>query len=58
MTATTHSILSDAMLKRFAERAPGYDRGNLFFTEDFAELKEAGSPARCRSAAAASRSPR
>jgi hypothetical protein len=43
MPATTHvSILSDAMLKRFAERAPGYDRDNRFFTEDFAEMKQAG----------------
>ena len=36
------SILSDAMLGRFAERAPGYDRDNRFFTDDFAELKQAG----------------
>jgi hypothetical protein len=30
--ATTRqvSILSDAMLERFAERAPGYDRENRF----------------------------
>ena len=43
MPATTHvSILSDAMLKRFAERAPGYDRDNRFFTEDFDEMKRAG----------------
>ena len=43
MPATTHvSILSDAMLKRLAERAPGYDRDNRFFTEDFAEMKQAG----------------
>jgi alkylation response protein AidB-like acyl-CoA dehydrogenase len=43
MAATTQvSILSDAMLRRFAERAPGYDRDNRFFSEDFAELKQAG----------------
>jgi len=30
------------MLKRFAERAPGYDRDNRFFEEDFADLKQAG----------------
>jgi alkylation response protein AidB-like acyl-CoA dehydrogenase len=30
------------MLKRFADRAPGYDRDNRFFEEDFAELKQAG----------------
>jgi alkylation response protein AidB-like acyl-CoA dehydrogenase len=35
-------MLSDAMLKRFADRAPGYDRDNRFFEEDFAELKQAG----------------
>jgi alkylation response protein AidB-like acyl-CoA dehydrogenase len=35
-------MLSDAMLKRFADRAPGYDRDNRFFEEDFAELKKAG----------------
>ena len=39
---TPTSILSDAMLKRFAERAPGYDRDNRFFEEDFAELRQAG----------------
>ncbi len=36
------SILSDAMLKRFEERAPGYDRDNKFFIDDFNELKQAG----------------
>jgi alkylation response protein AidB-like acyl-CoA dehydrogenase len=36
------SMLSDAMLARFAERAPVYDRENRFFTEDFADLKQAG----------------
>ena len=41
-TTTPTSILSDAMLKRFADRAPGYDRDNRFFEEDFAELKQAG----------------
>ena len=62
MPATTHvSILSDAMLKRFADRAPGYDRDNRFFTEDFDEMKQAGYLTwRCRasSVAAASPSPR
>ena len=43
MAVTTRkSTLSDAMLKRFAERAPGYDRENLFFNDDFAEMKQAG----------------
>ena len=41
-SATPTSILSDAMLKRFADRAPGYDRENRFFEEDFTELKQAG----------------
>jgi len=41
-SATTTSILTDVMLKRFAERAPGYDRANRFFQEDFTELKQAG----------------
>src|SRR3989454_10611169 len=40
--ATTTSMLTDAMLKRFADRAPGYDRDNRFFEEDFTELKQAG----------------
>jgi alkylation response protein AidB-like acyl-CoA dehydrogenase len=40
--STLPSMLSDAMLKRFADRAPGYDRDNRFFEEDFAELKQAG----------------
>src|SRR5258705_12756325 len=39
---TQTSMLTDAMLKRFADRAPGYDRENRFFTEDFAEMKQAG----------------
>jgi alkylation response protein AidB-like acyl-CoA dehydrogenase len=39
---TSTSVLPDAMLKRFADRAPGYDRDNRFFEEDFAELKQAG----------------
>jgi alkylation response protein AidB-like acyl-CoA dehydrogenase len=36
------SILSEAILRRCAERAPGYDRENRFFEEDFAELRQAG----------------
>ena len=35
-------ILSEAMLQRFRERAPRYDRENRFFQEDFDELREAG----------------
>src|SRR4029077_14893847 len=41
-SATPTSILTDAMLKRFADRAPGYDRANRFFEEDFTELTQAG----------------
>jgi alkylation response protein AidB-like acyl-CoA dehydrogenase len=35
-------ILNDAMMARFAARAPGYDRDNRFFTQDFEELRESG----------------
>jgi len=35
-------VLSDDMLLRFAQRAPGYDRENRFFQEDFDELRAAG----------------
>jgi alkylation response protein AidB-like acyl-CoA dehydrogenase len=38
---STASLLSDATLKAFAERAPGYDATNRFFTEDFEDLKKA-----------------
>ena len=37
----TH-FLDEAMLSRFRERAPGYDRENRFFHEDFEELRSAG----------------
>jgi len=40
--ATTSPILPEAMLQRFHERAPGYDRENRFFQEDFDELRGAG----------------
>lgn len=36
------SVLTDDLLQRCHERAPGYDRDNKFFTEDFEELKAAG----------------
>ncbi len=39
---TTTRLLSDDLLARFDERAPLYDRENRFFTEDFADLQEAG----------------
>ena len=34
--------LSDELLARCALRAPGYDHEHRFFTEDLAELREAG----------------
>jgi alkylation response protein AidB-like acyl-CoA dehydrogenase len=34
--------LTDEMLSRFDQRAPGYDRSNQFFTEDFEELRSSG----------------
>jgi alkylation response protein AidB-like acyl-CoA dehydrogenase len=36
------TVLTDAMLERFASRAPGYDRDNAFFSDDFDELRQAG----------------
>ena len=39
---TRASVLSPAMLRRFQERAPQYDRENRFFDEDFEELRAAG----------------
>ena len=43
MTAPTASpLLPEAMLQRFRERAPGYDRENRFFQEDFDDLRGAG----------------
>jgi alkylation response protein AidB-like acyl-CoA dehydrogenase len=39
---TASPILSEALLQRFRERAPGYDRDNRFFQEDFDELRQAG----------------
>ena len=36
------AILSEAMLQRFRDRAPGYDRENRFFQEDFDDLRGAG----------------
>ena len=45
MTATASkptSPLTDEMLARFEERAGGYDRDNVFFHEDFEELRDSG----------------
>lgn len=36
------TLLPDDMMKRFQQRAAGYDRENRFFTEDFDELRNAG----------------
>src|SRR3954447_24776444 len=35
-------ILAEALLQRFHQRAPVYDRENRFFFEDFNELRDAG----------------
>ncbi|BDZ46592.1 acyl-CoA dehydrogenase family protein [Naasia aerilata] len=39
---TDRQLLSDELLERIRSRAPEYDRENRFFTEDLAELAEAG----------------
>jgi alkylation response protein AidB-like acyl-CoA dehydrogenase len=41
---TPEALLDDALLARFRERAARYDRENAFFTEDLAELRDAGYP--------------
>lgn len=41
-STTPHRVLSDDLLARCRERAPGYDRDNRFFHEDFEELRQAG----------------
>jgi alkylation response protein AidB-like acyl-CoA dehydrogenase len=41
-TTAAAALLPDAMLERFAERAPIYDRENQFFQEDFEELRKTG----------------
>ena len=42
MNATPETLLDDDLLERIRERAAGYDRANAFFTEDLAELRDAG----------------
>jgi alkylation response protein AidB-like acyl-CoA dehydrogenase len=42
VTSTPETLLDDHLLARIRERAAGYDRENLFFDEDLAELREAG----------------
>jgi alkylation response protein AidB-like acyl-CoA dehydrogenase len=41
-TSSIDELLTEEMLARFDERAPGYDRENRFFDEDFAELRASG----------------
>lgn len=41
-TTTRSPLLTDELLARCSERAPGYDRDNRFFQEDFDELREVG----------------
>jgi alkylation response protein AidB-like acyl-CoA dehydrogenase len=41
-TSSVDALLTEEMLARFDERAPGYDRDNRFFDEDFAELRDSG----------------
>jgi len=41
-SSTASSILSDELLERFLKRSADYDRDNVFFQEDFDELKELG----------------
>ncbi|MES2094036.1 MAG: acyl-CoA dehydrogenase family protein [Actinomycetota bacterium] len=42
MTLHAESVLGDELLARVRARAPGYDNGNLFFTEDLEELAAVG----------------
>src|SRR5207247_9640083 len=42
MTAASSSVLTQPLLDRCRERAPGYDRDNTFCLEGFNELKAAG----------------
>jgi alkylation response protein AidB-like acyl-CoA dehydrogenase len=46
-TITTSQLLTDDMLAHFDERAPGYDRDNRFFEEDFDELRASGYLTAC-----------
>ena len=41
-TDTNPQVLSEELLARCQERAPGYDQDNRFFQEDFDELRQAG----------------
>jgi alkylation response protein AidB-like acyl-CoA dehydrogenase len=39
---TAETVLTDEMLARFSARAPQYDGDNVFFSDDFDELRQAG----------------
>ena len=39
---SNETVLSQDVLERCHQRAPGYDRDNSFFHEDFEELRAAG----------------
>ena len=61
MPATTHVTSCPTPCSSGSRNAqPGYDRDNRFFTEDFAEMKQAGylyAPVRCRASSVAAASP-
>ena len=38
----TTAVLTESLIDRCGQRAPGYDRENRFFHEDFEELTQAG----------------
>ena len=42
MSVAAQTVLTDALLEKFRERAPQYDRDNRFFQEDFDDLRAAG----------------
>jgi alkylation response protein AidB-like acyl-CoA dehydrogenase len=42
MAKEMNGVMSDTVLKKFRERAAGYDLENRFFSEDFEDLKKAG----------------
>ena len=42
MAVAATSVLTQQILDRCRERAPGYDKDNRFFQEDFEDLKAAG----------------
>jgi alkylation response protein AidB-like acyl-CoA dehydrogenase len=42
MQAAVQQVITETLLQRCGERAPGYDRENRFFAEDFEDLRVAG----------------